>query len=388
MPDHSARLSTHLQIASEIETIPTEFGGALDVHLVNWKAMKFRLASGALAALSLLGILATAHADAAKPSYRVAATYKLAGDGGWDYLTLDSPSHRLYIARGKTIQVMDTQTGALVGELPGLDGAHGVALDSNAHRAYASSGRNNQVIVFDTQTLKAVGAPISVGDRPDAILFEPITERVFAFNAGSNNVSIIDTETGKVVATTPLGGNPEFAAADGMGHMWANIEDRSQIVEINAADGKLMGTYPLAPGEEPTGLSYDAKDALLFSGCANKTMVVIDAKTGKRIAALPIGEGVDATAYDATRDLAFSSNGRDGTLSVIGTNDKGLNVLNTVPTHVGARTMALDSSTGDIYVVGADYLPLGKPDFGSASRRPKMVPGSVIVLKLSPVSTP
>lgn len=350
--------------------------------------MKFRPSCGALAALSLLGTLATAQARRADPSYRVAATYKLAGDGNWDYLTMDSPAHRLYIARGTKIQVMDTQTGALVGEVPGMSGAHGVALDSDAHRAYASSGKNNQVIVFDTQTLKAIGDPIAVGEKPDAILFEPITERVFAFNAGSNNVSIIDTATGKVVATTAFDGNPEFGAADGMGHMWANIEDKSEIVEINAADGKLMGTYPLAPGEEPTGLAYDAKNARLFSGCANKTMVVIDAKTGKEIAALPIGEGVDATAFDATRNLAFSSNGRDGTLSVIGLNDRGLNVLNTIPTHVGARTMALDSATGDIYVVAADYLPPAAPVAGEKPKRPKMVPGTAIVLKLSPVSTP
>jgi len=381
-------LSRQSKLALEIEMIPTEFRGAFNVHLVNWEAMKFRPSCGALAALSLLGTLATAHARRADPSYRVAATYKLAGDGGWDYLTLDSLSHRLYIARGKIIQVMDTQTGTLVGEVPGLDGAHGVALDSDAHRAYASSGKNNQVIVFDTQTLKAIGDPISVGDKPDAILFEPITKRVFAFDAGSNEVSIIDTATNKVVATTPLGGNPEFGAPDGAGHMWVNIEDKSEIVEINAADGKLMGTYPLAPGEEPTGLAYDAKGARLFSGCANKTMVVIDAKTGKQIKVLPIGEGVDATAFDATRNVAFSANGRDGTLSVIGLNDRGLNVLNTVPTHIGARTMALDSATGDIYVVAADYLPSEAPVEGQRPHHPKIVPGSVIVLKLSPVSTP
>jgi len=350
--------------------------------------MKIRPSCGTLAALSLLGILATAHADAAKPAYRVTATYKLMGDGGWDYLTLDAPSHRLYIARGKTIQVMDTQTGTLVGEVPGINGAHGVALDTATHTAYASSGKDNQVLVFDTQSLKAIGDPIPVGEKPDAILFEPVTKRVFAFNAGSNNVSIIDTATNKVVATTAFEGNPEFAAADGMGHMWANIEDKSEIVEINAADGKLMGTYPLAPGEEPTGLAYDAKDALLFSGCANKIMAVTDAKTGKQVAALPIGEGVDATAFDAARGLAFSSNGRDGTLSVIGQNDRGLNLLNTIPTHVGARTMALDSATGDVYVVAADYLPAEAPIEGQRPRRPKMVPGSAIVLKLSPVSTP
>jgi len=346
--------------------------------------MKFQPSCGVFAALSLLGTLVTVHAAVVQPTYHVAATYKLAGNGNWDYLTMDSPAHRLYIARGKTIQVVDTQTGALVGEVPGLSGAHGVALDSANHRAYASSGKTNEVVVFDTQSLKTIGDPISVGEKPDAIVFEPVTKRVFAFDAGSNEASIIDTATNKVVATTPLGGNPEFATADGLGHMWANIEDKSEIVEINAADGKLMGTYPLAPGEEPTGLAYDAKDALLFSGCANKMMVVIDAKAGKIVKTLPIGEGVDATAFDANRGLAFSSNGRDGTLSVIGSDDTALAVLNTVPTHIGARTMALDSATGDIYVVAADYLPAEKPADGAKPKRPKMVPGSAVVMKLSP----
>ncbi len=345
------------------------------------------ITGGLLASLSLFSTGA-AHAAVVAPTYHLSHTWKLAGDGNWDYLSLDSAAHRLYIARGKTIQVVDTETGALVGEVSGLSGAHGVALDTANHRAYASSGKSDSVVVFDTLSLKPIGDPIAVGQKPDAILFEPVTKRVFAFDAGSNEVSVIDTATNKVAQTVALGGNPEFGAADGMGHVWVNIENTSELVELNAADGKVMGRTALAPGEEPTGLAYDAKNGRLFSGCANKTMVVVDAKTGKQITTVPIGEGVDATAYDATRDLAFSSNGRDGTISVVGFDDTKLNLLATIPTHIGARTMALDPATGALFVVAADYLPVEKPAEGAKPKRPKMVPGSAVVLKLEPGTAP
>ena len=350
--------------------------------------MRFLIAGGLLSALLLGSATTQARAAVTKPVYHLAATFKLEGDGGWDYLSLDSSAHRLYIARGTRIQILDSISGAAMGQVDGVTGAHGVAIDEANHRAYASSGRSGTVLVFDTQTLQPVGTPIPVGDRPDAIVFEPVTKRVFAFNAGSNNVSIIDTATAKVVATTPLDGNPEFGAADGQGHMWANVESSSEIVEINAADGKIMGTYPLAPGQEPTGLAYDAKSGRLYSGCANKIMVVIDAKNGKQIAAPAIGEGVDATAVDTARGLAFSSNGRDGTISVIGLDDAAKPVvLNTIPTHMGARTMTIDSE-GALYVVAADYEApqpgAAAPAAGDRPRRPKMIPNSAVVMKFEP----
>lgn len=326
----------------------------------------------------------------AKPAYHVDATWKLGGEGGWDYLTDDSPAHRLYIARGTRIQVLNTDTGELVGEVPGVTGAHGVAIDPNTHRGYATSGRTNSVLVFDTQTLKAVGDPIAVGERPDAIAFEPVTKRVFAFDAGGNAASIIDTTSGKVVMTVPLGSNPETGVADGAGHMWVNLEGSSEIAEINAADGTVMVRTSLAPGDGPTGLAYDAKTGRLFAGCGNKTMVVVDGRTGKVVTTLPVGEGVDADGFDPLHGLAFASNGRDGTLSVVGTSGAQLAVLNTVPTHVGARTMAVDSATGAVFVIAADYEA---PQAGDAAgpggrRRPRIVPGSTIVMKLVPDTTP
>lgn len=345
--------------------------------------MRFFIA-GALSALVFGSAATSVRAAATKPAYHLAATWKLEGDGFWDYLSLDSNAHRLYITRNTRIQVLDSISGEPVGQIDGVTGAHGVAIDGANHCAYVTSGRSNSVVVFNTQTLQPIGAPIPVGQYPDAIVFEPVTKRVFAFNAGSNNVSIIDSASAKVVATTTLDGNPEFGVADGQGHMWVNVESSSKIVEINAADGKIMGTFSLAPGEEPTGLAYDAKNARLFSGCGNSTMVVTDAKTGKQLGALAIGEGVDATAFDAKRGLAFSSNGRDGTISVVGFDNGKPVVLNTIPTHVGARTMTIDSG-GALYVVAADYeAPQAGVPVGDQPRRPKMIPGSAIVMKFEP----
>ena len=319
------------------------------------------------------------------------AAWKVAGEGGWDYLTDDSPAHRLYIARGTRIQVLNTDTGELVGEVTGVTGAHGVAIDPVAHRGYATSGRTNTVLVFDTQTLKAIGDPIPVGERPDAIAFEPVTKRIFAFDAGGNAASVIDTSAEKVVQTIPLGSNPETGVADGAGHVWVNIEGTSEIAELSAADGKIMARTSLAPGEGPTGLAYDAASGRLFAGCGNKTLVVVDAKTAKVVTTLPVGQGVDADGFDPLHGRAFASNGRDGTLSVVGMNGAQLTVLNTVPTHAGARTMAVDTATGAVFVIGADYeapQPGEAAPEGGRFRRPRMVPGSTVVLKLVPDLTP
>ena len=352
--------------------------------------MVFKFIAGGLLC-ALVGSAATsARAAVVQPTYHLAATWKLTGEGGWDYLTDDSAAHRLYIARGTRIQVINTDSGELAGEVTGVTGAHGVALDAVNHRGYATSGRDNSVVVFDTQTLKTVGAPIPVGTSPDAIVFEPTTKRVFAFDAGSNEATLIDTATGKVVQSVPLGSNPESGIADGAGHVWVNIEGSSELVELNAADGKIMQRVSLAPGDGPTGIAYDAQSGRVFSGCANKMMVVTDAKTGKQMAILPIGEGVDADAFDAKRGLAFASNGRDGTISVVGFDDTKLSVLNTIPSKKGARTMALDTQTGAIYVVAADYEPVD-PNAAPANgrpRRPKMIPGSAVVLKFEADKTP
>jgi YVTN family beta-propeller protein len=337
----------------------------------------FRLA-GALCAFALYVVPAGSLVAGPGPSgYKLAATWKPGGEGRWDYMTLDPTAGRLYIARENRIQVLDTSSGALVGEVPGLDGAHGVALVTGLGRGFATSGRAGTVIAFDLKTLKPIGPPIPAGIKPDAIAYEPQTNRVFAMNGGSDNITVIDAATARVSGTIPLPGAPEFAVSDWVGHLFVNIEDKSETVEIDAQAMKVAQIWPLAPGERPTGLSIDRSGNHLFAGCANKTLVVLDDMTGKVLAALPIGAHVDATRFDD--GYAFSSNG-DGTLTVVAADASGqFKVIDTVPTKLGARTMAVDPTTHAVYVCTADF---GPPDPASHGR-PQPLPGTFVVLKFT-----
>ena len=330
-------------------------------------------ASAIAASTSLLPALA---APAKAPAYHLAATWKLAGDGFWDYLTVDAKSHRLYIPRDTRVQVVDTRTGRLIGEVKGLQEAHGVALVPALGLGFATSGGGNCVLAFDLKTLARVGELIPVGEGPDAIAYEPTTKSLYTMNGDGKNSSVIDAKTRRVVATIPLGTNAESAVADGKGHLFINLEGTSQIAEIDAKTRGVMHVWPLAPGEEPTGLSYDAKTDRLFSGCRNKTLVVLNASTGAVVANLPVGAGVDAGTFDPKLGLSFSPNGRDGTLSIVDGRTVQPALLATLPTHGGARTMALDTKTHAIYVVAADYQPLQPGE-----RYPQAIPGSTEILK-------
>ncbi len=333
----------------------------------------------AFAVLTFLAVLTPLAHAAPIPAYHLAKTYKLAGDGFWDYLTLDSNAHRLYITRDTQVQVLDTRTGALIGQIPGLKEAHGVAINPKIGRGFVTSGGQNRVVAFDLKTLKTTGST-NVGNGPDAIAFEPITGEIFAMNGEGNSVSILDAAGQRVLETVALGGNPESAVADGKGDVFINIEGTSQIAKVDAKTNKLVHVWSLAPGEEPTGLAYDAKTARLFVGCANQKMIVFGAKSGQIEAVLPIGRGVDAAAFDPKSGLAFTSNGRSGTISIAGQNALGKpTLLATLPTHIGARTMALDSQTHALWVVAADYQPKR-----AGQRWPEMVPGSAVVLKFEP----
>ena len=332
---------------------------------------------GFSAALSSLAFAAP------KPTYHLGAKWKLAGNSFWDYLTVDSNAHRLYITRDTQIQILDTRTGALVGHVDGLEEAHGVALVPALGRGFVTSGGQNSVLSFDLKTLKPVGAPIRVGRGPDAIAFEPTTSELFAMNGDSNNVSIINATSRKVVKTIALGGNPEFGVADGKGSVFINIEGTSKIVQINAKTLRVVHVWPLAPGQEPTGLAYNPRSARLFSACANHTLIVLNANNGAVQAKLPIGAGVDAAAFDAKTGLAFTSNGQSGTISIAGLNAAGKpTIVATLPTHKGARTMALDPQTHSLFVVAADYQPK-KP----GERWPEMVPGTAVVLRYDLAAT-
>ena len=315
--------------------------------------------------------------------YHLAATWKNLGDGGWDYLTVDPQAGRLYVTRADRVQVIDEDQGTLIGEVRGLDGGHGVALVPELHRGFASSGKSDTVIVFDLETLKALGEPVAVGKKPDAIIYDPASKHVFAFNGTGESASVIDAGTSKVVATIPLGGGPEFAAADGKGTVFVNLEDKSEILAIDTAKNVVTQHWPLAPGESPSGLAIDPGKRRLFAGCHNEQMSILNADSGQHLASVPIGRGVDACAFDPGTGFAFASCG-DGTLTVIQEDPAkagDFRQVEVVKTRTSARTMALDPKTHAVYLPAADFESAPAPGPDGKAKRPPMLPGSFVILK-------
>jgi DNA-binding beta-propeller fold protein YncE len=323
--------------------------------------------------------LLTALAMAGDSGFHLLKTYKVGGDGGWDYLRLDSASRHLYISRGTHVLVLDADSGDAVGEIPDTAGVHGIALASELGRGFTSNGREGTVTIFDLNTLKPI-TKVSVGENPDAIVYDPITKRVFTFNGRSHDSTAIDAVKGTVVGTIKLDGKPEFAVSDQSGEIFANIEDKSELVAINPAKLEVKSEWPLAPCESPSGLAIDRKNRRLFAGCDNKIMAVVDADNGKVLITLPIGRGVDAARFDPETGLAFASCG-EGVLTVIREEspDK-FSVLENVPTQAGARTMALDEKTHNVFLVTAQFGPAPAPTADQPHPRPPILPSSFVVL--------
>ena len=316
--------------------------------------------------------------------YHLAATWKPGGEDGWDYLLFDPEANRLYVTRTDRVQVIDGDKGTLLGEVPGLDGGHGVALAPEFNRGFATSGKGNAVVVFDLKTLKPIGEPVPVGKKPDAIVYEPLTKHVFAFDGKSEDATVIDAATAKVIATIPLGGGPEFAAVDGKGALYVNLEDKSATLAIDTQKNTVTQHWPIAPGEEPSGLALDAAKHRLFAGCRNETMAILDVESGKVLATPVIGKGVDACAFDPGTGFAFASCG-DGTLTVVREDPAkaGGYMTETIKTQRGARTMALDPKTHAVYLAAADFEAAPTPAADEKPKRPKMLPGSFVVLKFT-----
>jgi hypothetical protein len=327
-----------------------------------------RISMIVLAAMVALPVVASG-AD-----YKVVNTWKLGGDGGWDYLTADSDGHRLFIARATRVMVIDTESGKQIGEIPDTAGVHGIALDPEIGRGFTSNGREDTVSVFNLKSL-AVEKKIKVGSGPDAILYDPFSKRVFTFNGKGQDRSAtaIDASKGEVVGKIDLGGKPEFAASDEKGTVFVNIEDTSELVAFDPQKLTVKSRWKLADCEEPTGLAIDRKNRRLFAGCGgNKKMAIVDADSGKIVASPAIGDGCDATAFDADRGLAFASAG-DGTITVIKEDgaDK-FSVAQTVTTQKGARTMAVDAKTHQLFTVTANVT-------GTRQDR-KVEPDSFVIL--------
>jgi DNA-binding beta-propeller fold protein YncE len=312
----------------------------------------------------------------------VAKTYKVGGDGGWDYLTADGSARRVYISRGTHVIVLDADSGKTVGDIPDTQGVHGIALASDLGRGFTSNGREGTVTIFDIQTLKPIGEKVKVGDNPDAILYDPATKRVFTFNGRSQDSTAIDAASGKVLGTIKLDGKPEFAASDAKGTIFVNIEDKSELTAIDPNKLEVKAKWSLAPCTDPSGLAIDRKHRRLFAGC-DKMMAVVDADSGKVLATPAIGEGVDATAYDEETGLAFASCG-EGVLTVVKQEspDK-YSVAENVQTERGARTMALDTKTHNVYTVTAKFGPRPAPTADNPRPRPPILPDSFVVLVVS-----
>ena len=338
--------------------------------------------SRALLAASL-GLLSCAALATSLPriNYHVLHRYVLGGDQGWDYLAVDGAARRVYVSHGDAVEVLDADSGKPVGRIDHLQGVHGIALAPAMHRGWISNGRSGEVTVFDTATLKVSATLKATGENPDAILYDPASERVFTFNGRSSNATAFDAHSGKVLATVALPGKPEFAVSDAAGHVWVNIEDRNELVELDPKAATVRATWSLAPCESPSGLALDARHRRLFSVCDNQIMTVLDADSGHRVASVPIGKGPDAAAFDAARGLIYSSNGESGTLTVVHEDDPDhYRVIATVPTQTTARTAALDPHTGHLFLSAAQFG--AHTEQGGAHHRPPVLPGSFSVLEV------
>jgi len=327
----------------------------------------------------LLLVLAAAFAQS---GYHQLKKISIPGDGFWDYLIADGASGRVFVSHGTEVDVVDGKKGEVTGKIDGLKLVHGIALAPEFNRGFISDGAANQVVIFDLTTLAKVGE-VDAGMNPDGIIYDPATKRVFAFNGRSGSATVVDAEKGTLAGTVTLEGKPEFPAPDGKGHVFVNIEDKSEVMDIDAKTLTVVHKWPLAPCEEPSGMAIDTSTRRLFSGCDNKMMAVMDADTGKVVATVPIGDGVDSTWFDPGTKYVLNSCGQDGVLTVIHEDspDK-YTVVENVKTEKGARTMALDRETHNIYLAVAqvEMLP---PASGDAKARPrrKITPGSFGLLE-------
>ncbi len=328
----------------------------------------------------VLPLLLTFGLPALPQQYKVKSTIQIGGAGGWDYFTADSANRRLYVSHGSEVAVVDLDSEKVVGHITGMNRIHGIAIADDLGSGFISDGGSNEVVWFSLKDL-SVKQKIKAGTNPDGIVYDPASKRVFAFNGRSADATAIDASSGAVAGTVKLGGKPEFPVSDGKGSVYANIEDKSEIVRIDAQGLTVRNRWPLAPCESPSGLAMDQQHRRLFSVCDNKLMAVVDADSGKVVATPAIGDGPDAAAFDAGKKLAFSSNGEDGTLTVVKESGKdSFSPVETVKTERGARTMALDEKTHQVYLATANFGPAAAATAANPHPRPSIQPGSFKIL--------
>lgn len=333
---------------------------------------------------TLVALLSLAVAATAFAAWHVSRHIPIGGTGGWDYMTVDAASRRAYVSHGNSVEVVDVDAGKIVGVIPDTPGVHGIAIDHAGGRGFISNGRVSMMTIFDLKTLNRINDVKSTGDNPDAIMFDPSTKHVFTFNGRGKNATVFDTH-GKVIATIPLGGKPEFGVSDGNGHVFVNVEDTSEIAKIDAKTNVVSERWKLAPCESPSGLAIDRKHHRLFTVCENEMMAVVDATNGHVVTTVPTGKGTDAAAFDDEKQLAFASNGQSATLTVVHeTSPDKYVVVDNVATQRSARTMGLDTKTHHVFLPAAQFGEAPAPTEKNPRPRPPMVPGSFELLEVVP----
>jgi len=348
------------------------------------KRSKLLTIFGSLAVAILFSAVAFSRPAAPVPGasgYHVIKTIPVGGEGGWDYVYVDSDARRVYVSRGTHVVVLDADTYAVVGDIPGTQGVHGIAVASDLGRGFTSNGRSNDVTIFDPKTLKSLGT-VKTDANPDAILYDSFSKRLFTFNGRGKNATAINATDGTVLGAIDLHGKPEFAVADGKGSIFVNNEDSSTLHHLDAQSLKELHNWPLAPCKSPSGLAMDLANRRLFSVCDGGKMAIVDYTSGKLLGLASIGDSPDAASFDAKHGLAFSSNGGDATLSVIDTTKPGFPTVQTVKTATRARTMALDLSTGRVYLVTAQFGATPPATAATPHPRPSIVPDTFEVLVL------
>ena len=334
--------------------------------------------------LLLSSLLAASYLSAAPQStgvsgYHLIKKVKLGGTGGWDYLEVDPATHHLFISRGSHVIVVDPDQGKIIGDIPDTQGVHGIALADEFNKGFTTNGRSSDSTIFDLTSLKVLGNAKTDKDS-DAIIYDPFSKRVFTFNGDANTASAIDAASGKVAGTFPLGGGPEFGASDGKGKIFVNIEDKSSLVKFDAKTLKIENTWPLAPCESPSGLAIDAEHEILIVGCHNKLMAFVDGNSGKVLGTVPIGQGVDANRFDPVTGYAFASCG-DGTLTIAHEDSPTkFSLVEMIQTQRGARTMALDYATHAVYLVTAEFGPAPAATTDNPRPRPAILPDTFTLL--------
>lgn len=313
-------------------------------------------------------------------NFKVTNKIKLAGDEGWDYLAVDNVNQNLFVSHGSVVNVVNLKTNESIATIPDTKGVHGIAIANDLNKAFISDGKENAVTVVDLKSFQFIEKIMIEGQKPDAILYDQFSHYVFTYNAKTNDATVIDATTNKIVKTIPLGGKPEFSVTNNKGLVYVNIEDKNEIKTIDTKTLEVIKTWSISPGDEPSGLAIDLENNVLFSVCGNKMMMIVDANSGKILQQIPIGDGCDGVTFDAKRKMAFSSNGEGTITAVKEISNKKFEVIQTIKTQKGCRTITLNPLTGQLFTPTAEYGAKPEPTTENPRPRPSLQPKSFTVL--------